>query len=218
MVDAATNIMIARVRWHNRHLSLNPLSVRQFCTRFLTIKGNGPNAQVFISKAWFVGQPNFLRAWAITHSMACQQSDPLVANLLPWKLISASKYEPALPVKSKDGESLHDRTTKGDEEYESESGDGGTKIATQIPTLVETAIEEVEIIRTLGYGHDGVVLLANWRGTKVALKQFDVGKDGFEYFNSEVEAYLKLQNAWGVLVPMPLFVSQSWSGWIKFIS
>jgi hypothetical protein len=83
--------------------------------------------------------------------------------------------------------------------------------------LVETPIDDVEIIGTLGYGHNGVVFLANWHGQKVALKQFDVGKDGYEYFDKEVEAYLALEAVWGRLVPTPLFVSESWAGWIKFI-
>jgi hypothetical protein len=29
------------------------------------------------------------------------------------------------------------------------------------------------------------------------------------------EAYSMLKDAWGVLVPTPLFVSESWTGWIK---
>ena len=31
-------------------------------------------------------------------------------------------------------------------------------------------------------------------------------------------AYLAFAAAWGSLVPIPLLVSESWSGWIKFIS
>jgi hypothetical protein len=72
--------------------------------------------------------------------------------------------------------------------------------AAQMSALVETPIEDVEIIGTLGYGRNGVVFLANWRGQKVALKQFDVGKDGYEYFDKEVEAYLALEAVWGLVV------------------
>jgi hypothetical protein len=89
--------------------------------------------------------------------------------------------------------------------------------AAQMSALAETPIDDVEIIGTLGYGHNGVVFLANWHGQEVALKQFDVGKDGYEYFDMEVEAYLALEAVWGSLVPTPLFVSESWAGWIKFI-
>jgi hypothetical protein len=89
--------------------------------------------------------------------------------------------------------------------------------AAQMSGLLETPIESVEIIGTLGYGHNGVVFVANWQGQKVALKQFDVGKDGYECFDKEVTAYLALEAVWGLLVARPLFVSESWSGWIKFI-
>lgn len=44
-----------------------------------------------------------------------------------------------------------------------------------------------------------------------------MGKDGYEYFDSEVAAYLALESVLGSLVVTPLFVSESWSGWIKFI-
>ena len=83
--------------------------------------------------------------------------------------------------------------------------------------LVEVSIDDVKIIGTLGYGRNGVVYRAMWGGVKIALKQFDVGKDGYEYFDKEIAAYLALRDAWGKLVPTPFFVSESWSGWIKFI-
>ena len=72
-------------------------------------------------------------------------------------------------------------------------------------------------VRTLGYGHNGVVCLAKWSGTKVALKQFDVGKDGYDFIDKEISAYLTLKDAWGKLVPKPLYVAESWSGLITFI-
>eukprot|EP00980_Cylindrotheca_fusiformis_P004560 scaffold975_cov90-Cylindrotheca_fusiformis.AAC.3 len=49
------------------------------------------------------------------------------------------------------------------------------------------------------------------------MKQFDVGKDGDSGFNKEVEAYRKLQEVWGVLVPKPLFLSESISGGVQFL-
>ncbi|CAB9509550.1 expressed unknown protein [Seminavis robusta] len=96
-------------------------------------------------------------------------------------------------------------------------GDAPAGHAAQMSALPKIPIENVEIVGTLGYGRNGVVFLANWRGQKVALKQFDVGKDGCEYFDSEVAAYLALDSVWGSLVVTPLFVSESWSGWMKFI-
>ena len=83
--------------------------------------------------------------------------------------------------------------------------------------LTEVLIDDVQILGNLGYGHNGVVYLAKWGNRMVALKQFDIGKDGYEYFDKEIAAYLALKDAWGKLVTTPLFVSESWSGWIKFI-
>jgi hypothetical protein len=194
---------------------------------FLFLEGDGADAKVHISNPWFVGEPNFLRAWAYVHYMACQQSVPLVASSLTWK--KTNKDHPTPPLKNKrKGNRSGDKIVEGNEAEESESVDGDgmstngqgdvvTDSAVQMSTLVETPIDDVEIIGTLGYGHNGMVFLANWHGQKVALKQFDVGKDGYEYFDKEVEAYLTLRAAWGTLVTTPLFVSESWAGWIKFI-
>ncbi|KAL3907407.1 MAG: hypothetical protein SGILL_008889, partial [Bacillariaceae sp.] len=88
----------------------------------------------------------------------------------------------------------------------------------QMSKLQEIPFESLEITRALGYGRNGVVFLANWNGMQVALKQFDVGKgDGNESFQNEVAAYLSLESVWGSLVATPLFVSESWSGLIKFL-
>jgi hypothetical protein len=110
-----------------------------------------------------------------------------------------------------------DAGSDGDEMSTNGQEDALAGSAAQMSALVETPIDDVAIIATLGYGHNGVVFLANWHGQKVALKHFDVGKDGYEDFDKEVEAYLALEAVWGRLVPTPLFVSESWAGWIKFI-
>jgi hypothetical protein len=49
------------------------------------------------------------------------------------------------------------------------------------------------------------------------LKQFDIGRDGDTYFEKEIQAYMLLQKAWGVLVPRPLFLSESFSGGRLFL-
>ena len=190
---------------------------------FVFIKGNGENAHVQISTPWFVGEPNFLRAWAFVHHAACQKCDTLQATGLTWKKTSGEHPTPKAKRKRK---GLRSDTSMEDDDFESVDGDGTPTSgqasapsghAAQVSALPEIPIESVEIIGTLGYGHNGVVFLANWNGKKVALKQFDVGKDGYEYFDSELAAYLALEAAWGSLVATPLFVSESWSGWINFI-
>lgn len=178
---------------------------------FITIEGSGSDARVYISDAFFVGQPNFLRAWACVQSLACQQSEPLVSNQLKWQ--KNNKDQPTPPAKSKWVGSLRSN------EEENEDEDMGTADGPQASSagLTEVSIDDVEILGTLGYGHNGVVYLAKWGERKVALKQFDIGKDGYEHFDKEIAAYLALKDAWGSLVAMPLFVSETWSGWVKFI-
>jgi len=161
---------------------------------FLWIKGEGQAAEVRISTPWFVGEPNFLRAWAFVHSMACQQSVPLLASALTWKKTSGDQPTTPPAKHKRKGLRSGDAIVKGDEDAESESVDGDTmstngQEAAQMSALLETTIESVEIIGTLGYGDNGVVFLANWHGQKVALKQFDVGKEGYEYCDKEVAAY-----------------------------
>jgi hypothetical protein len=150
--------------------------------------------------------------------MACQQS-PLLANGLPWS--ETSKDSPTSPTNRKrKGPRSDDATAEGDGDAGTESNgqeDAPAGSAAQMSVFVETPIDDVGIIGSLGYGRNGVVFLANWHGQKVALKQIDVGKDGFEYFDKEVEGYLALEAVWGRLVPTLLFVSDSWAGWIKFI-
>jgi hypothetical protein len=191
---------------------------------FLWIEGDGELVEVRISTPWFVGERDFLRAWAFVHYMACQQSEPLLAKGLPWKMtINDLPTHP--PNRKRQGLLSGDAVAEGD----GDAGSHGDEITTngqedtpagstaQMSALVETPIDDVEIVGTLGYGRNGVVFRANWHGQEVALKQFDVGKDGYECFDKEVEAYLALEAVWGRLVPTPLFVAESWAGWINFI-
>ncbi|KAG7353400.1 hypothetical protein IV203_002755 [Nitzschia inconspicua] len=185
---------------------------------FVTIQGSGSDARVGISDPFFVGQHNFLRAWACIQSLACEQSEPLVAKQLTWN--KTSKNDPTPPPKSRRPGSLRSSAIITESNEDDDMGTTGgpqTSSATGNLGLTEVSIDDVEILESLGYGHNGVVYLAKWGGRKVALKQFDVGKDGYEYFDKELAAYVALKDAWGTLVTTPLFVSESWSGWIKFI-
>ena len=60
------------------------------------------------------------------------------------------------------------------------------------------------------------MFLAEWKDRKVALKEFDVAKSGCT-FQDELKSYARVRRDWGVLVPEPLFVSESWSGGVKFL-
>lgn len=56
-----------------------------------------------------------------------------------------------------------------------------------------------------------------WNDTEYAMKQFDIGRDGDRYLKEEIVAYMLLQDAWGILVPQPIFLSESFSGGIMFL-
>jgi hypothetical protein len=49
------------------------------------------------------------------------------------------------------------------------------------------------------------------------MKQFDMGKGGEAPYKKEIAAYMRLRDAWGILVPQPMFLSESPSGWVKFL-
>jgi hypothetical protein len=83
--------------------------------------------------------------------------------------------------------------------------------------LPHVSYRDLKIVDVLGCGQNGAVLKVLWRGREAAMKQFDVGKRGYEPFDSELAAYMKLRDAWGVLVPTPLFLSKSVSGGVVFL-
>jgi hypothetical protein len=49
------------------------------------------------------------------------------------------------------------------------------------------------------------------------MKQFDIGRDGDFSFKREIQAYMLLQKAWGILVPQPMFISETFSGGTVFL-
>lgn len=184
---------------------------------FVWIEGDGEQAEVHISDAWFVGEPNFLRAWAYMHSLASQQSNPLVSRSLQWRKTSSDSPTPP-PKRKYQGALRSGVIEEGDKDEASTRDVQGAGFTAQMSKLQEIPFESLGISRALGYGRNGVVFQANWNGRQVALKQFDVGKgDGYESFQNEVAAYLSLEPVWGSLVATPLFVSMSWSGLVRFI-
>lgn len=125
---------------------------------FVFIEGDGPNAIIRISNPIFVGEPNFLRAWAYVHDSACQQSTPLRANSLDWKL--TSKENPIPPAKgSRRGLRSTDSIPEGSESKQDDADDdyevsSAPENEGKARSLLETPIDDVEIVRTLGYGHN----------------------------------------------------------------
>ena len=83
--------------------------------------------------------------------------------------------------------------------------------------LILASLDEIEIMGVLGYGYNGVCFKVKWNGTEYAMKQFDIGQDGDTFFSREIRAYMLLQSAWGILVPRPIFISESFSGGVMFL-
>jgi hypothetical protein len=130
---------------------------------FLWIEGDGELAEVRISTPWFVDERDFLREWAFVHSMACQQSVPLVASSLPWKLTSKDDNKPTTPPTSKrkhlrsDGillegnEDEESEGVNGDEMSTNGQEDAPAGSAAQMSALVETLIEKtLKLSKILG--------------------------------------------------------------------
>lgn len=130
------------------------------------------------------------------HSLASQQSKPLLASTLTWQKTSSDQHI---------AEGVNNAESEDEMRKEEEQKDAPEGHAAQTSRLKETPFESIDIIGTTGYGRNGVVLLAEWHGEKVALKQFDVGKGGHESFGKEVAAYLALEPVWGTLVATPTF-------------
>jgi hypothetical protein len=71
-------------------------------------------------------------------------------------------------------------------------------------------------IKPLGWGRNGCTFKATWQGKRVAVKQFDLTKNALAY-ETELEAYNRLEKVWGHLVPTPLFLAESLSGNVRFL-
>jgi hypothetical protein len=192
-------------------------------TYFVCVDASGTAPKVQITDAWFLGEPNYLRAWAYMHRLGCEQSTPFKAPkgwLVTSKKFSTPEKEtnktPEKGTKKKgkrgpssgDGKGIKRSRTNG------EAGASGNGESSDIPHV---AFDDVEILGVIGTGRNGAAFRVCWNGQQVAMKQFDVGKDGEEGFNKELGAYVKLQKVWGTLVPKPMFLSESISGGVCFL-
>jgi predicted Ser/Thr protein kinase len=84
-------------------------------------------------------------------------------------------------------------------------------------TLEHVSINDIVIDCVLGEGRNGACFKVKWNGVDCAMKQFDIGRDGDVFFKREIQAYMLLQKAWGILVPKPMFISETFSGGTVFL-
>ena len=83
-----------------------------------------------------------------------------------------------------------------------------------LPTV---PIVDIDVVDVIGSGRNGAIYKVYWIGDEAAVKQFDIGRDGTEWFEKELTAYSKLKDEWGTLVPRPMFKAESVSGGVSFL-
>jgi hypothetical protein len=181
-------------------------------TYFLHIRrvasGNGEEEEVLISNAWFVGQENYLRAWALFY--ASSESD----NQTPLDQASLSEeWLQSTPEKvgGKRARPAETSTCAGPSRQQINEKNRSRQNSRSHTTIVPTAtLFDFKVGPPLGHGRHGTTFSTTWKGEIVAVKVFDTLKNkGMEAFLREIKAYEHLKEAWGNLVPTPKFTAEA---------
>jgi hypothetical protein len=198
---------------------------------------NDDGIRVYISDAWFVGQANYLRAWAYVHNLR-ESMQPF--KISPgWLESTTTKGTPeqrgAIPSgndNSKDNASSGNNNVNGDPSSSNDrSPQSGNAYDGQFANtcnieyyypihrgaIAFAPYDDIVTVGVLGQGRNGGCFKVKWKGIEYAMKQFDIGKHGDKHFVKEIRAYVLLKNVWGILVPRPIFLSESYSGNIMFL-
>jgi hypothetical protein len=201
-------------------------------TYFIYISDGNTGKKVMITDAWCVGQYNYLRAWAYVHHLGCTTDEWYPPK--DWVQSTSDVSSPDMDMSKKENSDAADEDTKpaANKRLRRSPRGGGKGGTTTGSTSVEScypllqkqrehlpyvAINKIEIIDGIGAGRNGCCFKVNWNGQMYAMKQFDIVRDGDAYFKKELCAYLELKTAWGILVPRPIFVSESKSGGRLFL-
>ena len=184
-------------------------STHTYFVRMFDEDGGNVAENVAISDACFVGEKNYLRAWAYIYSLTSSEDAffalPAENPGISWAG-SDEEFQP-------DNEARGARSTRGDD-GEPESGHG----CGESGSIPHESLGEIKSTGVVGYGRNGCVIRALWKGKEVAVKQFDCGRQGgLDRFNSEVKAYEMLKDVRGVLVPKAFFVSELSGLGIKYL-
>ena len=188
--------------------------------------------KVYISDAWCVGEENYLRAWVHMHTLHEISTGPWKE---PTDWIKSTPKSPTpttgrwrrkqapskFPGRNKRGQSKSPKDVRGaSTDYRGNSANC-CNLDYYYPihqgVLEHVPINDIVFLGILGVGRNGACFKVQWNGIECALKQFDIGRDGDTYFEKEIQAYMLLQKAWGILAPRPLFLSESFSGGRLFL-
>jgi hypothetical protein len=179
-----------------------------------------------ISSAWRVHRENYLRAWCYFFQLA-NAATPLTADEVSRLLPRTPPNSPDKPNKSDNNDdddagghgsgksnSSKNRNRKRYGATGTSCGGTGTNEILSKTTLTTSPIsckipeidyKEIQLLGLLRNGNHQVYL-ASWRGQEIAVKLFDMYKD-YKWFEREVKAYEHLREVWGILVPIPYFLS-----------
>ena len=185
--------------------------------------------KVFISDAWCVGEANYLRAWAYVHDLSDSTSNRQPKLKMPTSWIKSTTKQ-RTPDQWKNSNCSTNNEADSSSPNDVQDGlkeDGGKSVRSCNMEFGRThkdglhyryvAYDDITILGVVGEGRNGGCFKVKWKGTEYAMKQFDIGRDGDEFFQNEIRAYMKLRDAWGVLVPRPIFWSESYSGGVMFL-
>jgi hypothetical protein len=185
-------------------------------TYFVSISGY----DVKISDAWFVGQKNYLRAWAYVHSLGCVESE--WKQPTSWKKLTTTNPTSSPPEGTQQNQENQGTTNDAKpgkrNSNNSSQGSSNAPIA-DIASLALPIVpyNDIAIGDVIGDGRNGSCFKVVWKSQEFAMKQFDIGKRGEVPYKKEIAAYMRLRDAWGKLVPQPMFLSESPSGGVKFL-
>jgi len=204
--------------------------------------------KVYISDAWFVGQANYLRAWAYVHNLRKTMHPFKISP--DWLNSTTNKGTPEQRGEKPSGNNnFKDDSSSGNNNFKNDSSSGKNNFKDDSSSpkdgrppsenksggefgntcnieyyypihhgaIAFAPYDDIVEVGVLGEGRNGGCFKVKWKGTEYAMKQFDIGKHGDKYFLKEIRAYMLLKDVWGILVPRPIFLSESYSGNIMFL-
>ncbi len=162
-------------------------------THFVRFMVESDKATMLISRRWYVGEPNYLRAWAWFSQSAREEAKK------PFPEVHFRKWSNASPPRKPKRRSARLA--------------GQESISKPVVNVLRIDWEDIEFTGVvLGYGRHGSVHEARWGYETVAIKIFDIDHGAEDAFERELSAYIKLKEVQGLLIPKLHFWTRHWTG------